>query len=243
MLLTLNADAKVGLALIIIAAIGLIFWFVSRGRMEYELTEEGLQQVSEYRTFMVNQWVNLLLFWLNIKPEDAQTKFMMPGANQNSLYFFYKNIEVYAIFDWEKCLMEVKTSVFKEEGGYIKHIKHFSIADGSFPTDKLFNFVMQAQIEHEGEYELTEADVIEVTRQLKDIDKKISPEEAKNRFYDHMADLMILMRKKKNRKNKQLLETYFGLVFYLWTEHKDDFLKFLEIEEEEKNTENIEGKE
>lgn len=249
MLLTLNAEVKVGLVLIVIAVIGLIFWFASRGKVEYELTEEGMCELAEYRTYMINQWISLLGFWFDTKVEESQTKLVMPGINQNALFFFHENIEIYAIFDWEKCGMEVKTSVYKEDGGYIRHVKYFSIANGSFETDKLYDFIKRARIEHYGEYELSPEDVTAVTKQLKELSKGISPDDARYNFYDHMADLMILMRKKNYRKDKKLLQTYFGLVYYLWAAHKDEFLKFLELPEEtidqdtKENNENIAGNE
>ena len=79
--------------------------------IEQEVSGELLQHIAEYRSYMVNQWVCLLAFWFNIKPEDAQTKLLCPSPNQNAVYFFHENIEVYAFFNWNENTMEVKTSV------------------------------------------------------------------------------------------------------------------------------------
>ena len=82
--------------------------------VEQEVSSELLQHIAEYRSYMVNQWVCLLAFWFNIKPEDAQTKLLCPSPNQNAVYFFHENIEVYAFFSWNDNTMEVKTSVFDD---------------------------------------------------------------------------------------------------------------------------------
>ena len=131
--------------------------------VEQEVADELLQHIAEYRSYMVNQWVCLLAFWFNIKPEDAQTKLLCPSPNQNAVYFFHENIEVYAFFNWNDNIMEVKTSVFDEEDGYISHDQVFRIANGSLETDKLFNFISQAKKEHYGYYDLSADDVITIT--------------------------------------------------------------------------------
>ena len=53
--------------------------------VEQEVSSELLQHIAEYRSYMVNQWVCLLAFWFNIKPEDAQTKLLCPAPNQNAV--------------------------------------------------------------------------------------------------------------------------------------------------------------
>ena len=226
--------------------------------VEQEVSSELLQHIAEYRSYMVNQWVCLLAFWFNIKPEDAQTKLLCPSPNQNAVYFFHENIEVYAFFSWNDNTMEVKTSVFDEEDGYISHDQMFRIANGSLETDKLFDFISRAKKEHYGYYDLTADDVITITRQLKLLPKDANQDAVKLQYFDTMAEFMLLMRQKKNRNNRKLFKIYMRLVDFLWQNYSEEFLKYLDMTEEQflniqkdddelsdinENSENIEGNE
>ena len=226
--------------------------------IEQEVSSELLQHIAEYRSYMVNQWVCLLAFWFNIKPEDAQTKLLCPSPNQNAVYFFHENIEVYAFFSWNDNTMEVKTSVFDEEDGYISHDQMFRITNGSLETDKLFDFISQAKKEHYGYYDLSADDVITITRQLKLLPKDANQDAVKLQYFDTMAEFMLLMRQKKNRNNRKLFKIYMRLVDFLWQNYGAEFLKYLDMTEEQflniqkdddelsdinENSENIEGNE
>ena len=226
--------------------------------IEQEVSSELLQHIAEYRSYMVNQWVCLLAFWFNIKPEDAQTKLLCPSPNQNAVYFFHENIEVYAFFNWNSNTVEVKTSVFNEDDGYISHDQVFRIANGSLETDKLFNFISQAKKEHYGYYDLSADDVITITKQLKLLPKDANQDAVKLQYFDTMAEFMLLMRQKKNRNNRKLFKIYMRLVDFLWQNYGAEFLKYLDMTEEQflniqkdddelsdinENSENIEGNE
>ena len=201
---------------------------------EYELTNDALQQIAECRTYLVNQWICLLAFWFGIKTEQAQTKLVTPGPNQNGIYFFYQNLEIYAFFDWETETMTVKTSVYDEDDGYLSHSKVFSIKNGMLESEKLFNFIYQAKEEHYGIYELTAEDVIGLTKQLKISKQAFESEDAAlEHLFDNMADFMMLMRQKKFRNDKKLIKIYMGLVFWLWQKHGKEFLQFLDVPEED----------
>ena len=226
--------------------------------IEPEVAGELLQHIAEYRSYMVNQWVCLLAFWFNIKPEDAQTKLLCPSPNQNAVYFFHENIEVYAFFNWNDNMMEVKTSVFDEEDGYISHDQVFRIANGSLETDKLFDFISRAKKEHYGYYGLSADDVITITKQLKLLPKDANQDAVKLQYFDTMAEFMLLMRQKKNRNNRKLFKIYMRLVDFLWQNYGAEFLKYLDMTEEQflniqkdddelsdinENSENMEGNE
>ena len=226
--------------------------------IEQEVSSELLQHIAEYRSYMVNQWVCLLAFWFNIKPEDAQTKLLCPAPNQNAVYFFHENIEVYAFFNWNDNIMEVKTSVFNEDDGYISHDQVFRIANGSLETDRLFDFISQAKKEHYGYYDLSADDVITITKQLKLLPEDKDKDAVKLQYFDTMAEFMLLMRQKKNRNNHKLFKTYMKLVDFLWQNYSEEFLKYLDMTEEQflniqkdddelsdinENSENMEGNE
>lgn len=226
--------------------------------IEPEVAGELLQHIADYRSYMVNQWVCLLAFWFNIKVDEAQTKLLCPSPNQNAVYFFHENIEVYAFFNWNENTMEVKTSVFDEEDGYISHDQVFRITNGSLETDKLFNFIAQAKKEHYGYYNLSADDVITITKQLKLLPEDKDKDAVKLQYFDTMAEFMIMMRQKKNRSNRKLFKTYIKLVDFLWQNYSEEFLKYLDMTEEQflniekddeelsninENDENIEGNE
>lgn len=214
-----------------------------------ELPNEAINYIVEYRNYMISQWICLLVFWFDIKVEDTETKLLSPAPNQNAVYFFYKNIEIYAFFSWPDNSMEVKTSVLTDDNSYVSHHKMFSIANGSLPTNQLFKFISKAKELHTIHYELSADDVIAITQQLKIAPKDINEEAVKMRYFDIMADMMIMMRKKKNRKNKQLLGVYIGLVDFLWQQYDKEFLDYLDMSEEEflkiqeQNSEKIEDNE
>ena len=218
--------------------------------VEQEVSSELLQHIAEYRSYMVNQWVCLLAFWFNIKPEDAQTKLLCPSPNQNAVYFFHENIEVYAFFSWNDNTMEVKTSVFDEDDGYISHDQMFRIANGSLETDKLFDFISQAKKEHYGYYGLSADDVIAITKQLNLLPEDANKDAVKLQYFDTMAEFMLLMRQKKNRNNRKLFKIYMRLVDFLWQNYGAEFLKYLDMTEDDdelsdinENSENMEGNE
>lgn len=218
--------------------------------VEQEVSSELLQHIAEYRSYMVNQWVCLLAFWFNIKPEDAQTKLLCPSPNQNAVYFFHENIEVYAFFSWNDNTMEVKTSVFDEDDGYISHDQVFRIANGSLETDKLFDFISQAKKEHYGYYGLSADDVIAITKQLNLLPEDANKDAVKLQYFDTMAEFMLLMRQKKNRNNRKLFKVYMRLVDFLWQNYGAEFLKYLDMTEDDdelsdinENSENMEGNE
>lgn len=69
---------------------------------------------------------------------------------------------------------------------------------------------------------------------------------------------MLLMRQKKNRNNRKLFKTYMKLVDFLWQNYSEEFLKYLDMTEEQflniqndddelsdinENSENMEGNE
>ena len=69
---------------------------------------------------------------------------------------------------------------------------------------------------------------------------------------------MLLMRQKKNRNNRKLFKTYMKLVDFLWQNYSEEFLKYLDMTEEQflniqeddeelsninENDENMEGNE
>ena len=213
--------------------------------------EAALQQIAEYRTYMVNQWLCLLAFWLNIKPDEAKTKLLTPNYNQNVLYFYYENIEVAASFFWDDYVVIVKTSVYKEDGGYIELQRTFKFNSNVFDNDGMYKFIQEAINAHHEEYELTEDDMIGVIKQLKIAAKGFESEDAaREHLFNYMADLIIVMRQKKNRTNKKLTTTFAGLMFWLWNVYGDEFLKFLDVTEEEflgtnnnENEEKTEGNE
>ena len=212
----------------------IVQYFKDRNSAEEEYSDEAVERinksVAEYRTYIINQWLCLLSFWFGIDPSEAQTKLNCPYFNQNTLSFVNENLEVFAFFDWERDLMTVKTRVYGEDE-YITHQKKFSLKNKNLPSEKLIKFVSRARDEHYDAYELGADDVISLTAQMRSMAKGFDSEDAaKNHLFDHMADLMILMRKRKFRRDKALFKAYLGLVYWMWNQYKDDFMEYLGID-------------
>ena len=238
-LLTNGNNTWIWVFAILVLIGALIYFFKDKivAQEEVVIDEEpnaALQHIAEYRTYMINQWICLLAFWFDIKSEEAQTKLTCPGFNQNTVYFFHENLEVYTFFDWNAEVMTVKTSVFREDEGYQTHEKRFTLAGKDLKTKELFEFIQQAKNEHYDYYDLSAGDVITITKQLKIAAKGFpSNDAAKNHLFDHMADLMILMRDKKLCNNKGLFKTYMALVYWFWNTYGAEFLQYLNMTEEE----------
>ena len=253
----MNNDLQTFLIIVVVILLG---YFVLKGfGIGVEQSEEvvsgdpeaALQQIAEYRTYMVNQWLCLLAFWLNIKPEDAKTKLLTPNYNQNVLYLYYANIEVAASFLWEDYVVMIKTSVYLEDDTYKEAARVFKFNSNVFNNDEMHKFIQESINIHHDEYELTEDDMIGVVKQLKIAAKGFESEDAaREHLFNYMADLIIVMRQKKNRTNKKLTTTFAGLIFWLWNVYGDEFLQFLDVTEEEflgtnnnENEEKTEGNE
>ena len=254
MILTkLTTEMMIGLAFIGVGVVGLIYLLLTRRVDDDDLegaSEALLENMAEYRTYMVNQWLSLLIFWFGINVEEAETKLTTPGPNKNTVYFFYQNLEIYAYFNWVTEIMTVKTSVYEDEEGYTSDCAVFSISGKDLPTKDLFPFIEKARLTHKGCYELTAADVEDITNSLRVMRNGFSSEDAaKEHLFDQMADLMLLMRKKKNRGNRKLLKFYMGLLYWFWNSYHDEFLKYLEVPAEDctdvnkENSENTEENE
>ena len=232
-----NTWIWVVLLLLVVCAV--IYFIRNKVMVEEEVIvdeepDAALQHIAEYRTYMINQWICLLAFWFDIKAEEAQTKLTCPGFNQNTVYFFHENLEVYTFFDWNAEVMTVKTSVFREDEGYQTHEKRFTLAGKDLKTKELFEFIQQAKNEHYDYYDLSAGDVIAITKQLKIAAKGFpSDDAAKNHLFDHMADLMILMRDKKLCNNKGLFKTYMALVYWFWNTYGAEFIQNINMTEEE----------
>jgi hypothetical protein len=213
--------------------------------------EAAIQQIAEYRTYMVNQLVCLIAFWLKVQPQELQTKLLTPQFNQNVVIIYYENFEVTASFFWETYTVLIKTSIYSDEGEYIEDQKAFNISNNIFENEKLYNFINAAIVRYRNETEVTVEDLGYIIQQLKIQAEGFESEDAaKTYLFNYMSDLMLLMRRKKNRNNKKLMHTFAGLVYWLWNVYGNEFLEFLDISEDElsatdlyEDEENIEGNE
>ena len=231
----MNWGLIIAIILLIIGGVIITKWLRQSEEEEVVLdNQDMLQTIADYRTYIINQWVCLLAFWFGIDVKDAQTKMVCPGYNQNAIYFYYENLEIYAFFNWEEDVMIVKTNVYKEDDGYLTHVKKFSLRNKDLKTKDLFKFIQKAKNEHYGIYELSAADVVSITKQLK-IQAKGFPSDdaAKTHLFNQVADLILLMRQKKLRNNRHLFKIYMGFIYWFWNTYSAEFLQYLSVTEEE----------
>ena len=221
---------------VIITVGAVIRYFKENAEENFELSEDGVKQVAEYRTYIVNQWINLLAFWFGIDAKQAQTKLTLIDANKNGVYFYHENLIVYAMFDWMHNFMDVKTTVWVEPDGYKVHSKRFPLPSGGLQEDKLLEFVKTAKKEHYGLYEISEEEVVAITKDIAAQEDGFEDEiQANCHLFNYMADLMILARQEKFRNDKRFMETYMGLLFHFWQTKGPEFLKFLMDDEDEED--------
>lgn len=226
---------------VVITICSVIRYFKENAEENFELSADGVKQVAEYRTYIVNQWINLLSFWFDIDAKETQTKLTLIDANKNGLYFYHQNLEVYAMFDWTRDTMDVKTTVWVDPEGYKVHSKRFGIVNGGLEAEKLLEFVKIAKKEHYGLYELSPEEVNDITKELAKQDDAFNNEEEANcHLFNYMADLMILARDEKFRNDKKFMNIYMGLVYHFWQTKGDLFMKYLTEEDDPSDDEDNE---
>lgn len=222
---------------LIAAAIGLVIVIVAilidfYSAPEYDI-EDCRQSISEYRTYVVNHWIQLLLFWFQMKEDDVSINAVSPGPNQNLIYFNVGNTEIKAYFLWDDYKMAVEITHYSESSGYSRRERAFRLS-GGLDNEKLYNFVKPAIDTFLDMEEVTEADVIAIVAQLKDMPPAFkTSEEADQYLFNKMVELILVMRQKRTRNNRKLLKTYAGLMYHLWQTKKEEFIKFLEEENED----------
>ena len=211
-----------------------LFWKIMSSLVggEVEQPEEYLEQVSEYRTHMVNQWATLLGFWFGVEVTKDMVKLTMPDYNLNVLYFYIDDIEVATYFDWGKDTIVVKATVYNGEEGYWCRSGIFSMKHKVFEVDKLHKFIEQVKIEHYELHELTADDVIDIARQLKDLNQPFQNDAAAKRYYFNvLADLLMLARRRKFRHDKKFMKIYASFFHHMWNTMGEEFIEFLNEDE------------
>ena len=208
------------------------------GGGEAEQPEEYFEQIAEHRTYMVNQWVTLLGFWLNTEVTKEMVKLTMPDYNLNLLYFYHDDMEIATYFDWGKDIMVVKATVYNDMEGYWCRTAMFSMKNKVFENDKLYKFIQVAQMAHYDQHELSAEDVIDVAKEIKNLNQPFQDDAAAKRYYFNvMADLVMLARKKKFRRDKKFMKIYASLFHHMWNTTGEEFIEFLNSEDEPKKDE------
>ena len=205
------------------------------GGGEIEQPEELLNQISEHRTYIVNQWLGLLGFWLGVEVKSEMVKMTMPDYNLNLLYFYNDNMEVATYFDWGKDQMIVKVTLYSDMEGYWCRTGIFSMRNKVLDNDGLYKFIRIAQsVSHETN-ELTAEDVVAVAQEIKNLNQPFQDDAAAKRYYFNvMADLIMVARKKKFRRDKRFMKIYASLFHYMWNTTGEEFIEFLNEDEPQK---------
>lgn len=211
------------------------------GSGEVEQPEELLNQIAEHRTYMVNQWLGLLGFWLNTEVTQEKVKMTMPDYNLNLLYFYHDDMEIATYFDWGRDIMVVKATVYNEMEGYWCRTGTFSMKNKVFENDKLYDFIQIAKDAHYDQHELSADDVISVAKEIKNLNNPFQDDAAAKRYYFNvMADLVMLARKKKFRRDRKFMKIYASLFHHMWNTTGEEFIEFLNGEDEPQKEESTE---
>lgn len=199
-------------------------------------TNEALKPIAEYRNHMINEWANLLYKWLNLTTDQISVEMKSPDFNKDIMIFAHNELYIFTTFDWAKDRMIVSSSSLDTMGGYKVHCKTFKLINKHLANDKLYNFITRVRNEYNHATKLTAKDVIEITTAIKDNSPAFENEKAaKDYYFNTMINLMLLMQKKKYRRDHKLMLVYFCLVRCLWSSHKTEFMEFLANSENNKD--------
>lgn len=235
----MNNDLQTFLIIIVVVLLG---YFVLKGfGIGIEQSEEviegdsegALNLISEHRTFVVNQLIALFGFWFNQEVTKDSIKLTAPAFNQNTLYFFHDDMEIVTHFDWNNQMMTIQTVVYNDQEGYITAIQGFSMKNHLLDVKGIHKFVQKAQAEYYELHELSADDVIEVIKQLKALNQPFQDDAAAKCYYfNTMADLTMLARRKKFRRDKKFMKIYSSLIHHMWSTTGEEFIEFLNKEDE-----------
>ena len=165
----------------------------------------------------------------------------MPDYNLNLLYFYNDNMEVATYFDWGKDQMIVKVTLYSDMEGYWCRTGVFSMKNKVLDNDGLYKFIRIAQsVSHETN-ELTAEDVIAVAQEIKNLNQPFQDDAAAKRYYFNViADLLMLARKKKFRRDRKFMKIYASLFHHMWNTTGEEFIEFLNGEDEPQKEESTE---
>ena len=219
-----------GLGLLLI--VDLVIYFI-RGGGGYKVPKDAddsiLQHTSEWRTFVANKFINQILFWIDRDVGDVEVKLTTPYPNIDSLCLIADNMEIISTFNWEAGCLDMSIRVATGDD-FICREKSFKLRNFDVDLKKAFPFVSKMRDIHDHLNEISIEDVQDLWLHLRD-----NSDESRDNadLFNATADLMLLMRKGKFRRNKELLRVHTELVRYVMNNCKEDFINFLKPNEEE----------
>lgn len=219
-----------GLGLLLI--VDLVIYFI-RGEGGYKVPKDAddsiLQHTSEWRTFVANKFVNQILFWIDRDVGNVEVKLTTPYPNIDSLCLIADNMEIISTFNWEAGYLDMSIRVATGDD-FICREKSFKLRNFDVDLKKAFPFVSKMRDIHDHLNEISIEDVQDLWLHLRD-----NSDESRDNadLFNATADLMLLMRKGKFRRNKELLRIHTELVRYVMDNCKEDFIQFLKPNEEE----------
>lgn len=231
--------------ILLVAMIIKVVQYFRDGAGSYEMIggteEETLKHISEWRTYIANKYLNAIAFWLDVEPTELEFKLTTPNMNINLLTIAKDNMEFNITFYWEDSEVVCHGYCYDGEEEYISKSLTLTIKDYEIDCAKMFDFVMFIKDTHDGFFTITQNEVEELWITSMAAVKNKTDEKV---LFSTLEDFIILMRKKKNYKNKELLRVYtfiFGLILPD-LETKKRFIEYLAQEGlvEDDREENIE---
>lgn len=216
-----------------------IIMYIITNRNEYKLPQDvdnsSLQFASEWRTFIANKFINQILFWLDRDISEVEVKLTTPFPNIDSLCLIADNLELITTFKWEegRAIISARISDGEDLQCYSKQIclKNFDV-----DSNTAFKFIKKVQTIHDHLNRISMEDIEDLWLHLRETSRDDSRKNID--LFNATADLMLLMRKKKFRRDKEVLRIHTELVRHIMNYHKDEFIEFLKL-----NNEDDEGKE
>lgn len=212
----IGTAGKIVAGILIVAMIIKVVQYLKGGMDSYEMVggteEDVLQRVSEWRTYIANKYLNAIAFWLGVEPTELEFKLTTPDMNVNLLTIAKDNMEFNITFYWEDSEVVCRAYCYDGEEEYISKELYLTISDYELDCSKLFKLVMFIKDTHDGYFTITQEEVEELWV-MSMASVKNQPDE--KILFSTLEDFIILMRKKKNYKNKELLRVFtfiFGII-------------------------------
>lgn len=231
---------SIGEILSIIVCVGLliaIFKMTSPGASDevitYESSEDNpfLKAITEHRTYMVNTYIALMNFWIG---EKGAATCYLTDIDENTVVFLYGNMEVNAVFDWNRQKIHITAKVYSENEGYYTKEKTFRMKNKSLPSDGIYKMMQEVIDYHEFFNSISPEHVEEIVAHCSTLEK-LEDAAARDAFYYTLFDLMLLVKTKKFLKDKRIMKVYAGLMNVVMRTKGEDFLNWMtEKENEEK---------
>lgn len=195
-----------------------------------EYTEEFFTKQSEYKTYVANQILNIVLYGLELA-DSPDTQMLYPAENENLAVLTMNDIEVSMHYNWEIKLCTITYQILRN-GQILEKEMSFRFRNDRLPLAKIMKFVAQMRDDYDDFNNITEQDIVDFLARGKDMPDFANKEDAKTFYYDCICDMLMEIRKPRNYKNREMVRIYGRIVRHLLKTEREEFMKYLSQEDE-----------